>query len=98
MRPIHRMYGELAEDLVTITLVLGIIARATRFREQIDQKKLKLLLVIDANKNQLRDILPYDILKKNTIATISLAELFPKLNYSSITQIITTELDRLSSI
>ena len=67
----------------------------TRYREQLKQNVLKLILAVDVSENQLRDILPYDILKKSRIAALSLAKIFPKLNYPIITEINTTELERL---
>jgi len=67
----------------------------TRYREQIKQNLLKLILVVDASENQLRDILPYDVLKKSRIIVLSLAKIFPKLNYPLISEINTTELERL---
>jgi len=67
----------------------------TRYREQIRRNVLKLVLVVDASENQLRDRLPYDVLKKSRIAAVSLAKIFPKLNYPVIKEINTTELERL---
>jgi len=70
----------------------------TRYREQIKQNVLKLILVVDASENQLRDILPYDVLKKSRIAALSLAKIFPNLNYPIIKDRNTTELERLYQV
>jgi hypothetical protein len=69
--------------------------RYTYEKEYRDNLDKKILITIQAPKNELKNVIPYDIWIKGSKVYVSLHELFPKLNYPVISKLESSIIDRL---
>ncbi|MHA1973248.1 MAG: BREX-3 system phosphatase PglZ, partial [Candidatus Hodarchaeales archaeon] len=67
----------------------------TQYKTRLEKTSSKLIIITDQPQANINQKIPYDLLKKCELKTISLNKLFPKLDYPALKEVITTQIDRL---
>lgn len=67
----------------------------TKYRTQLQTQNTKLIIITDTPRTSIEQKIPYDIFKKSHKVYISLSQLFQKLDYITLKDVSTNEIDRL---